>query len=240
MAMTETEIQALIETLERRSEWRERLRRILVGDTLHIRGAEERSSHLETALAELAEAQRRTEERLSGMAERLSRLEAAVQSLIEQVDRLVGWQQRESRSWEGEQNERLPVKRAPALFNRGTGGATDNPFIQQWLPEKLQHLLADGELSDEENPFLADLIWRKGEQALVVEASIHVDRRDVPRAARRAEVLRRAGLQARGIVVGEAWFGPSVRGQALAQGIEWKVGDNCSEGWLAFRRLPAE
>ncbi len=190
--------------------------------------AEERLSRLEAGVAELAEPQRRTEEQLS-------RLETAMQTLIEQVDRLVGWQQGTAGRLEGEHYERLLVKRAPTLFNRGTGGATDNPLVQQWLTEKLDHLLAD--LTDEENPFLADLIWRKGDQVLVVEASIHVDRRDVQRAAQRAEVLRRAGLQARGMVVGEAWFGPSVREQAQALGIEWKVGDDYSEGWIAFRRL---
>jgi len=184
-------------------------------------------------VGDLAEAQRRAEDRLS-------RLETSIQHLIEQVDRLVGWQQGTAGRLEGEHYERMLVKRAPVLFNRGRGGATDNPLVQEWLSEKLQHLLAEGDLKDDENPFLADLIWRKGDQVLVVEASIHVDRRDVQRAALRAEVLRRVGLQARGMVVGEGWFGPSVREQAQALGIEWKVGDDYSEGWIAFRRLPAE
>jgi peptidoglycan hydrolase CwlO-like protein len=225
------------------------------------RRAEERISRLEAVVADLAEAQRRAEERISRMEDRLSRLEAVVadlaeaqrraeerlsrletsiQHLIEQVDRLVGWQQGTAGRLEGEHYERMLVKRAPVLFNRGQGGATDNPFVQEWLSDKLQHLLAEGELKDDENPFLADLIWRKGDQVLVVEASIHVDRRDVQRAALRAEVLRRVGLQARGMVVGEGWFGPSAREQAQALGVEWKVGDDYSEGWIAFRRLPAE
>jgi uncharacterized coiled-coil protein SlyX len=194
---------------------------------------EDRLSRLEAVVAELAEAQRRAEERLS-------RLETSIQHLIEQVDRLVGWQQGTAGRLEGEHYERMLVKRAPVLFNRGQGGATDNPFVQEWLSDKLQHLLAEGELKDDENPFLADLIWRKGDQVLVVEASILVDRRDVQRAALRAEVLRRVGLQARGMVVGEGWFGPSAREQAQALGVEWKVGDDYSEGWIAFRRLPAE
>jgi chaperonin cofactor prefoldin len=225
------------------------------------RRAEERISRLEAVVADLAEAQRRAEERISRMEDRLSRLEAVVadlaeaqrraeerlsrletsiQHLIEQVDRLVGWQQGTAGRLEGEHYERMLVKRAPVLFNRGQGGATDNPFVQEWLSDKLQHLLAEGELKDDENPFLADLIWRKGDQVLVVEASIHVDRRDVQRAALRAEVLRRVGLQAQGMVVGEGWFGPSAREQAQALGVEWKVGDDYSEGWIAFRRLPAE
>jgi len=221
---------------ERISRMEDRLSRLeaVVADLAEAqRRAEERISRLEAVVAELAEAQRRAEERLS-------RLETSIQHLIEQVDRLVGWQQGTAGRLEGEHYERMLVKRAPVLFNRGQGGATDNPFVQEWLSDKLQHLLAEGELKDDENPFLADLIWRKGDQVLVVEASIHVDRRDVQRAALRAEVLRRVGLQARGMVVGEGWFGPSAREQAQALGVEWKVGDDYSEGWIAFRRLPAE
>ena len=221
--------QAQMETEERLS----RVEAVVAELAEAHRRAEDRLSRLEAVVAELAEAQRRAEDRLS-------RLETSIQHLIEQVDRLVGWQQGTAGRLEGEHYERMLVKRAPVLFNRGKGGATDNPFVQEWLSEKLQHLLAEGELKDDENPFLADLIWRKGDQVLVVEASIHVDRRDVQRAALRAEVLRRVGLQARGMVVGEGWFGPSAREQAQALGIEWKVGDDYSEGWIAFRRLPAE
>jgi len=242
--------QAQIETVDRLS----RVEAVVADLAEAQRRAEERISRLEAVVADLAEAQRRAEERISRLEavvaelaeaqrraeERLSRLETSIQHLIEQVDRLVGWQQGTAGRLEGEHYERMLVKRAPVLFNRGQGGATDNPFVQEWLSDKLQHLLAEGELKDDENPFLADLIWRKGDQVLVVEASIHVDRRDVQRAALRAEVLRRVGLQARGMVVGEGWFGPSAREQAQALGVEWKVGDDYSEGWIAFRRLPAE
>ncbi|MBC7226454.1 MAG: hypothetical protein H5T61_04395 [Thermoflexales bacterium] len=211
-----------------------------------LAGAEERLTRLENIVAELAEAQRRAEERLAkveerlaGAEERLTRLETAIQTLVEQVDRLVGWQWGEAGRLEGERYERLLVKRAPSLFNRGTGGATDNPFVQQWLSEWLQEPLAAGELPDEENPFLADLIWRKGDRVVVVEASVHVDRRDVQRAARRAEALRRVGVNVIGMVIGEAWVSPTVREYAQDTGVDWKVGDDCSEGWIAFRRLAA-
>ncbi|MGC9084449.1 MAG: hypothetical protein ACP5ME_14905, partial [Anaerolineae bacterium] len=73
-----------------------------------------------------------------------------------------------------------------------------------------------------------------------VEASVHVDRRDVQRAARRAETLRRVGVNAIGMVIGEEWVSPMVREQARDVGVDWKVGDDCSEGWIAFRRMAAE
>ncbi len=261
LSRLEAVVAELAEAQRRAEERISRLEAVVAELAEAQRRAEERLSRLEAVVAELAEAQRRAEERIARMEDRLSRLEAVVaelaeaqrraedrlsrletsiQHLIEQVDRLVGWQQGTAGRLEGEHYERMLVKRAPVLFNRGKGGATDNPLVQEWLSEKLQHLLADGDLKDDENPFLADLIWRKGDQVLVVEASIHVDRRDVQRAALRAAVLRRVGLQARGMVVGEGWFGPSAREQAQALGIEWKVGDDYSEGWIAFRRLPAE
>ena len=254
LSRVEAVVADLAEAQRRAEERISRLEAVVADLAEAQRRAEERISRLEAVVADLAEAQRRAEERISRLEavvaelaeaqrraeERLSRLETSIQHLIEQVDRLVGWQQGTAGRLEGEHYERMLVKRAPVLFNRGQGGATDNPFVQEWLSDKLQHLLAEGELKDDENPFLADLIWRKGDQVLVVEASIHVDRRDVQRAALRAEVLRRVGLQARGMVVGEGWFGPSAREQAQALGVEWKVGDDYSEGWIAFRRLPAE
>ena len=74
----------------------------------------------------------------------------------------------------------------------------------------------------EEDPFLADLLWWKGEQVAVVEVSVQVDGEDVARAGRRADILR------------QAWA-PEAREQALARQVEWKVGPDLSAGLLAFR-----
>ena len=77
-------------------------------------------------------------------------------------------------------------------------------------------LLARGPWDVEEDPFLADLLWWKGEQVAVVEVSVQVDGEDVARAGRRADTLRQAGAQALAVVIGEAWA-PEAREQALAR-----------------------
>jgi hypothetical protein len=49
----------------------------------------------------------------------------------------------------------------------------------------------------------------------------------------------RAGVQARGMVIGEAWAGPEIRRGAEDREIFWRVGDDLSEELLAFRRFPS-
>ena len=88
-----------------------------------------------------------------------------------------------------------------------------------------------------EDPFLADLLWWKNEQIAVVEISVQVNGDDVVRAARRAATLRRAGAPALAVVIGEDWAISDARERALARQVEWKVGSDLSEGFLAFRRL---
>jgi len=70
----------------------------------------------------------------------------------------------------------------------------------------------------------------------VVEAALVVDDHDVARAARRAETLRQAGVQAMGMVIGRVWLDDEVRRQAEAERVEWQVGDEFSDGYLAFCR----
>ncbi|MBI4641252.1 MAG: hypothetical protein HY731_11190, partial [Candidatus Tectomicrobia bacterium] len=91
----------------------------------------------------------------------------------------------------------------------------------------------------EEDPFLADLIWWKGEQMAVVEISLQVNGQDVVRAARRTDTLRRGGAQALAVVIGENWATLDAEDQAVARQVEWKVGSRLSEGFLAFRRTPS-
>lgn len=205
---------------------------------------EERLERLEATVQVLAEAQQRTEERLEQLAaavqtltEAQQRTEDRLERLVEEVRELVSWQRGEAGRREGERYEQLIVKRAPALFNGGEGGATDQPVVRQRLVELLKPLPALDALTDEENPFLADLIWWKDDHFLVVEASLKVNGNDVIRAARRAETLQRANVQATGLVVGEEWAAPDTRHRAEARTVDWKVGDDLSEGLLAFRRL---
>lgn len=174
---------------------------------------------------ELTEAQRRTE--------------VQVQRLAEQVQALVSWQRGEAGRRDGERYERDIIRRAPALFNGGQGGSPDQPWVQQRLTALLGALLGGDLLPAEEDPYVADLLWWKGEQVAVVEVSLKVDREDVTRAARRAASLRRAGATAVAVVIGEDWTTRETKSQAQASQVEWKVGANLSKGFLAFRRRPA-
>ncbi len=118
----------------------------------------------------------------------------------------------------------------------GEGGFTDQPFVQQRISRLLRLLPDMSTLTDDENPLLADLVWWREDQFVVVEISRQVDNYDVVRAARRAETLRRTGVQVIGMVIGEEWAGPEGREQAEARAVQWKVGNDLSEGLLAFRR----
>jgi len=103
--------------------------------------------------------------------------------------------------------------------------------------ERLGGLLVR-EVETEDDPFLADLLWWKGEQLAVVEVSLQVNGNDVLRAARRAAILQQAAAQVKATVIGEEWATPDTRERARASGVDWKVGADLSEGFLAFRRLP--
>jgi hypothetical protein len=111
--------------------------------------------------------------------------------------------------------------------------------VQQRLTELLGSLLAEEMFEPEANPFLADLLWWKGEQVAVVEISLQVNGYDVLRVDKRAETLRRAGVQALAVVLGRGWASVDARVEALSRQIEWKVGVDLSEGFLTFRRLPS-
>ena len=179
---------------------------------------DEQIAELVQVVRELAEAQRRAEARLE-------RLE----------NRLEGEIGRQS----GERYEREVVASAPVFFYGGQGGGLGNPMVQDQLRQWLQPLFEQGvEISHLANPFRADIIWWKGDRVMVVEVGIKVSRDDVNRAAARAELLRRAGVNATPAVIGEEWGLPDVQALAQQEGVEWFVGDGLSQGFLEFRKLP--
>lgn len=151
-----------------------------------------------------------------------------------------------SESWEGEQGrrageryERWVVKRAPILIRGGMGGETDQPEVRRRLTQWLTRLDSDRLLKDEEaDPTLADIIWWKGDQVLVVEVSLKVDAEGMHRVQRRAATLQQAGIRAIPVVIGERWLHSDVRDLALSEGVEWYVRGNMSPGFEAFRKLP--
>ncbi|MBI4640642.1 MAG: hypothetical protein HY731_08110 [Candidatus Tectomicrobia bacterium] len=185
---------------------------------------------------DLAEAQRRTEALIQQQGDQIQALIEVQRRTEEELQRLVGWQRGEAGRRDGERYEREIAKRAPALFNGGQGGTTDQLWVQQQLTKWLAPLLSRRMFDAEEDPFLADLIWWKGKQIAVVEISLQVNGQDVARAARRTETLRRVGAQALAMVIGETWATLDAEDQAMAKQVEWKVGSILSEGFLAFRR----
>lgn len=218
-------IAELIQTVQRQGEQIAELTRTvqrhdaLIAELIQtVQRHDEQIAELVQVVRELAEAQRRTEARLE-------RLE----------NRLEGEIGRQS----GERYEREVVASAPVFFYGGQGGGLGNPMVQDQLRQWLQPLFEQGvEISHLANPFRADIIWWKGDRVMVVEVGIKVSRDDVNRAAARAELLRRAGVNATPAVIGEEWGLPDVQALAQQEGVEWFVGDGLSQGFLEFRKLP--
>jgi len=211
-------IAELIQTVQRQGEQIAELTRTVRRHDEILQHHDERIAELVQVVRELAEAQRRTEARLE-------RLE----------NRLEGEIGRQS----GERYEREVVASAPVFFYGGQGGGLGNLMVQDQLRQWLQPLFEQGvEISNLANPFRADIIWWKGDRVMVVEVGIKVSRDDVNRAAARAELLRRAGVNATPAVIGEEWGLPDVQALAQQEGVEWFVGDGLSQGFLEFRKLP--
>jgi hypothetical protein len=206
---------------------------------------EGRMEQVEAALARLATAQAHTEEQLAQLTTQVQALTEAQTRTEEQLARqnsqlqaLLSWQRGEAGRREGERYERDMVRRAGVLFNGGHGGSPEQPEIQRRLTGLLQTVPTADILPAEEDPSLADLLWWKGNQLAVVETAVQVNGEDVSRAAQRAGTLRRSGSQAMAVVIGERWATLDTQERARALGVDWKVGADLSDGFLAFRRLP--
>jgi len=218
---------------------------------------EERLARLEAAVEKLTTAQQRTEERLARLEAAVEKLTTAQQHTEVRLNQLAEAQQRTQdglqelnhgwREWRrgdegrraGERYERQIIRHAPNIFHLGQGGSPDNDRVSGRLLDLMKAYPQIDALSLEQDPFLSDLIWWKADRYAVTEISVRVDGHDVVRAARRAESLHLAGADAIGVVIGEEWVGPDSRQQAEFLAVEWKVGDDLSAGFLAFRRLAA-
>jgi hypothetical protein len=195
----------------------------------HLAALSQAQAKTERQLLALSQAQERTEGHLAVLSQAQARMETELHWLANR-------QRGEAGSRDGERYERDILRQAPALFNGGSGGAADQSNVQQRLTAQLGSLLAGDMLNAAENPFLADLLWWKGEEMAVVEVSLQVDRQDVSRAEQRAATVRRSGVQVRALVIGEQWATAEAREQAQARRIDWKVDDDISEGFLTFRQ----
>ncbi len=198
---------------------------------------EQQLGDLTTSVRQLSAAQTRTEQRLEELT-RVVRELAGIQTRVqEQLNTLVLWQQGERGRRADEQYELHTVRRALIQLQGGFGGSTAEAAVRQRLLEALR-TFPRADLTAEYDPSLADLLWWKGDRLLVAEVSIVVDEHDVDRAFARAETLRRAGVDAFPAVIGNVWASPEVQAHAAAYRLEWKVGDDLSDGFIAFRRLP--
>jgi type I site-specific restriction endonuclease len=161
---------------------------------------------------------------------RLEALEELVQQVVRQLAALQSWQQGEAGNRDGERYQRSIRKQAWQLLNGGEGGETDEPHVEQklrgWLIRNGQAIRPEPEA----NPVDAELIWWKGDRVAVIEVSIKVNGRDVRRAAKRAQTLRAVGVDAFPVVIGQEWATPETQLNAQQEGVEWKVGDDFSDG----------
>jgi len=195
---------------------------------------DESVARLSQRVEELAEAQRRTEQRMEELVE-AQRLSAA------SLNRLMDWQRGEAGRREGEQYEQQTVRRASLLFAGGDGGSPAEPHIRRLLTQWMTPIHVDQRmLEPASDPTLSDIIWRKGEQVLLVEVSLKVNGEDVRRARMRAETLRALGIDVMPVVLGEEWASPESSILARQEGVEWMVAGGLSERLLQFRRVRAE
>jgi len=134
-------------------------------------------------LVSLADAQRRTDERVGELAEAQKRTEETLQRLSVRVDKVVG------DCFEQKFRDRLPaylglVLRRARLVDIGE------------LIDRIESRVTDSELADllRADAIASGVIGGEGFH-LVIEASVTADAEDVIRAKRRAGVLEKAGLR---------------------------------------------
>jgi hypothetical protein len=197
-------------------------------------------------LQQLIESQQRHEAILQENARQLRELTAQVQRVVavqEQMARdlhdLKEWRKGFEGLRRGAELEKEVRQRARIIFAGGRGGHPESPFVSRLLKNWLRTLNGDDPILEAEaDPSAADLIWAKGNKVIVVEVSVKVDRDDVDRAYVRASTLRRAGIDAVPVVIGDRWTSDKVRTRAEMRGVEWYVGKTLSEGFIALRRIP--
>ena len=173
----------------------------------------EAQKQTEARLRELAEAQKQTEARLRELAEaqaqyqeaseaRFARIEAVLEQVVVQLQKLTD----RTGAMEGRLLELTYQQRAASYFGHllrrlrvVSPVEIEDQLTASLTPKDFRDLLAVDLLVSGRPRHLAEApqVW------LVVEISATVDRHDVERARRRADLLRRAGLRAIPAVAGE-------------------------------------
>ena len=239
MPFTIAEFHDLIRLLEEHAEWRTELRRVLLSQEV---------LDLPRTVQELANAQRRTEDALTRLTERMeeSFAKAAVdrERIRERMEEGFTEAAAERRAVRGELSEVVAEQRemrqdlgrlkgmgqesfyrdrATAIFGRllSQGHDATSQVADQLQEARRRGVIAEQEYQD---VLAADLLWggqlRTSREAIVVvlEASWAVGTTDVERAARRAAVVRSAGLRALAVAAGQEWP-PNVQAEASDAGV---------------------
>lgn len=201
-AFTVKDLHDLIVILERKPEWKAELRRVLLGEEIVllpqlVHELTESMKRAEGKLADLGEDHKRMEKRQEQMEKRQDDMEERLRSLERDVAYL-----------KGSDRERFYRERATAIFGLWLDKGRD---ATELVARRLREAVKEGLVSPDEqfDALQADLLWLgefDGRQILVTgEASWRVNKSDVERAAKRAEILRKVGFEAIPFVGGVEW-----------------------------------
>jgi hypothetical protein len=185
---TEAQVRLLVEAQNKIENRLDSLEKALAELAKAQKNSDARIDKLEKAVAELVQVQRNFEARLEKVEARLERVEGRLGKL-------------EGRSLESDYRDK-----APSYFGRLLRktrvvqiGRMADEMESRLTPEELDDLLQI-DLVVKGNPRIAPDL---GEVMLVVEISVVVDRNDINRAVRRADILRKTGIKAVPVAAGE-------------------------------------
>ncbi|GIV08385.1 MAG: hypothetical protein KatS3mg019_0476 [Fimbriimonadales bacterium] len=185
-------------------------------------------------MEEMKRTQAATASDMEATKDRQEAMEAKLDRIEREVIELKQWQQGETARREGERYESLVVRNAPSIFGGGMGGSPTSESVQQRLSAILEPIGFD--YAEEDSPFSLDLVWWKGERFAVAEISLKVNGSDVRRAKRRAEVLRKAGVDVLPVVIGSQWAHPQTPSIAQREGVAWRISNQYSPELIEFHR----
>lgn len=183
-----------------------------------MRALTQAQQRTEEQVGQLIEAQQRTEERVTGLEETVSALIEAQRHTEEQVRELTKAMQALAQDVSIPKDhdlQRLCTERAAAYFGRPDFRKV-RALSSSELVEALGQAMDAVEISPQafEDARRTDVViqgqWRGNVLHIALEVSWVVDRRDVERSVRQAEILRK--------VLGEVW--PGVAGSRLTKGAQ--------------------
>jgi DNA-binding transcriptional MerR regulator len=223
MAFTVSEFRELLELLEQQPTWRAELRRWVLTEELLA---------LPQTVHALAEAQRRTEERLGQMAGHMDTLTQRMEQFTVRMEQLAATQLRMGSDLEqlkGSDLERRYRERAHAYFSRLL--RRTHVLSGDELSRRLDDAVLRGQFTEAEADAVlqADMVVRGRhredgtEVYLVVEVSWGIGLSDVQRASERAALLARTGIRTLPVVAG-VWVMPEAQEPARALQV-WQVTD---------------